>query len=518
SRGDLSINIKATRMNNYAFLIPRGKSGYFPIYEEVPRVHIRNSSEIARFPLSEAPLYWDIDVLSPVQRYYSYPTRTPLPYSLGSLGYSDYYQDYKANLLRTEYFTKGETGFKTTLYRGSYISYDPSVYIGATKRSAEFTGDSSTRSASDIALERQLKRESYQYLRNNHVISIGVPALLFKTTYRRIQSIKSEIPEKTLEQSSDRFSPQNSQDRQHEAEFSLSSNAFESMEFSIITIRDLRRFSQSYKPEPENRERWYYTIFRMGSYYDFLEGFGNQKVSHLERKRSFFSGIFFNNDYIYHTTLKKKLYNNLTLGYQLGGFRLPFIRRFKKLEAGGSWYHVFEAAYLDAYRVYLQTDLQITRFIGLEIELDSRVTQPWRYTNQVGGLSYYRNGQDPVAVTNSYSLSTDPAYSQSSFQRDLAYGSGVTGSNNRQTTALNINTFQFAFKHNLHNFDIRYGYSMNLRSIQGGLSMDKQVNFYDQSVFVTLSLTNIGFGDSSAFRDARARIYRFRKRPLDGGL
>ena len=60
---------------------------------------------------------------------------------------------------------------------------------------------------------------------------------------------------------------------------------------------------------------------------------------------------------------------------------------------------------------------------------------------------------------------------------------------------------------------------MDLRSIAGGPSFDSLVNFYDQSIFFSVNLVNINLGgdDSAAASQTRARIYRFRKRPLDAG-
>lgn len=518
ARGDLSVNLFAQRLNNYNILAPSDRSDFFPIFDEVPRVSIRNSSEIAQLPYFNTPVYWDINLMTSIRRYYGAPTREQLPFPLPPdfTSYEDPWGKYKANLLRTEYFTNGETGLKTTLYYGSYVSLSPGLYYGAYKRTAERPDASAEYSQADLALDRSLKRDSYQYLRNNHILRIGVPALLFTTTYRRVQSTGAELPDETLQQTSDMFSPPGSQDRVHETEFKLSSNSLEYLEFSLATIRDMRQFAADYQPHPTNAERWYFTIFRVNGYYDFLEGFKNSRVSLLEKRRSFFSGIFYNNDFVYHTPKKEPLYNSLTLGYQMGGFRMPLIRKFNRFEIGASWYHFYKGNYMDNYRIYMQTDFQFTRYTGLEIEVDSRVTQPWRYTEYVGTQSYFRNGIDTYAISNAYLNSTNPVYQPTSIERDLIRGTGAEGLDERQTTAFNLHRFQVVLKHNLHNFDFKLGYSMDMRAIAGGISLDNQVTFYDQAIFAMVSLTNVGFGQASGLQESRVRLYRFRKRPLDG--
>ncbi|MEM7181409.1 MAG: LPS-assembly protein LptD [Spirochaetota bacterium] len=518
SRGDLSINLLTQRLNNYNILAPRDRSDFFPIFDEIPRFSLKNSSEITRLPYFHSPVYWDINVLTSVRRYYGAPVKEQLKFPLPPdfTNFEDPWGRYKASLLRTEYFTNGETGFKTTMYYGSYISFSPGLYYGAFKRSAERPDSSAELTQGDIALDRSLKRDSYQYLRNNHIFRAGVPALLFTADYRRIQSTKAELPDETLQQTSDQFSPPGSQDRVHETEFTLSSNSLEYLEVSLSTIRDLRQFASDYEPHPTNAERWYFTIFRVGGYYDFLDGFKSSRATLLEKRRSFFSGVFYNNDFVYHTPQKDPLYNNLTLGYQMGGFRLPLIRKINRLEIGSTWYHFYKGNYMDSYRVYFQTDFQFTRFTGLEIEVDSRVTQPWRYSDYIGNQSYFRNGLDSASIANAYANSTNPIYQPTNIGQDVIDGTGLAGQEARQNTAFNLHRFQITYKHNLHNFDFKLGYSMDLRSIAGGASLDSQITFYDQAVFAMVSLTNIGFGQQSSLQESRVRLYRFRKRPLDG--
>ncbi|HMZ57839.1 MAG TPA: LPS-assembly protein LptD, partial [Leptospiraceae bacterium] len=548
TRGDLSINVSARRMQTYYFLNNASngvdRSGFFPVRDELPRTQIRNSSNIANLPYFNSPVYWDMNLTNLVVRSYGGPVRTPLAGSTSALVIDDPYGKYKTNLLRTEYTTNMETGFRTNMNFGSYVTLTPGIYGGMQKKSMERADSTATASTGELSLERFYKRESYKFLRQNHRLSFGVPALLFSTTYRRILASGRELAEPVLK---------DGKDAQHEVEFALESNAFEDFEMSVRTIRDLRQFSDQYRPAPTSQERWYFTVFRLGTFYDFYDGFSKKRSTLLERQRSFFSGIFLNNDHVYHTAQKRPLYNNASLGYQMGGFSFWFIRNIKSLELGGSFYHVYNhtamrnlGAYdlntanpadpqtygsyvdyakghlstfgsgsLDNYRIYFQTDIQITRYFGIEFESDSRLTQPWRYTDQVGYQGFYRNGQDPYVIADFMKTNT---YQPVSPAQDVVNSTGLNGSYGKNNSAFNTYRNMIVAKWNLHDFEFRLGYVSDLRALPGGPTFDSQITFYDQSVFFGLNLTNILGSEDPTLNQARARLYRFRKRPLDAGF
>ncbi len=531
TRGDLSVNISARRLSTYFIINPSDRSDFFPVRDEIPRLSIRNSSQIGELPYFNSPVYWDFSLNSLVARIFGSPVQKPLIGSSSTNPQTDPWGRYRENLLRTENFNRMETGLRTNLNLGNYFTFTPSIYVGGNKQGVDRTSTTTNPTAQEVSIDRYYKRESYYFIRNNHRLTFGMPSLLFSSSYRRTDARNRELPDPVLK---------DGRDAVHEAEVGVESNAFEDIELSLKTIRDLRQFSDAYNPQPTNAERWYFTIFRVGAYYDLFDGLKKNSNTLLDKQRSFFSGIFFNNDYVHHTTQNRPLYNNLTTGYQMGGFTLPFMRNIKSLEIGGTWYHVFNSSYMqsfgsyaptsavgigyyylntspfqDSYRYYIQADLQLNRNIGLEIELDSRVTQPWRYTNQSGEQAFYRNGQDAYTLASNYGSSTyqsiDPTY-------DLIGSTGIYGSNIKQNSAVNMYRLLTVIKHNLHNFEFRWGYSMDLRSIAGGASFDSQLTFYDQSIFFAVNLLNINLGaDDNAGSQSRARLWRYKKRPLDAG-
>ncbi|PJZ49394.1 LPS-assembly protein LptD [Leptospira saintgironsiae] len=503
NRGDLSVNINMKRNMLFYNLSPLNKSGYFPTVDVLPSVTIKNSSEITRLPYFETPVYWDVYLTNTLMRFYGVPTQEKLKIPTSDGSYDNPNGDYKENLLRTQNFLQGETGFRTSMNFGSYVSLAPSVYYGAKKQSAQLpAGSADTVNTNFTSLERSLARDSYQYFRTNTNLRIGAPILFFNTTYRKLEAEKPDLQDPIL-----------MKNRQHELELSLESYALENFEISLKTIRDLRTFSDEYQPQPTSQERWYYTVFRFAGYIDFLEGFSKRKRTLLERKRSFYTGIFFNNDFVYHTPLHRPLSNNFTLSYKMGGFRLPFLRYIRELEVGGTWYHIYYASMMDNYRIYAKASIDITREFGFEAEIDSRVTEPWRYTNQTDNYYYQR-----------YILNTDPTSPFTSMNmnptnlgQDIINGSGINGTQARQTTAMNVNRAMAVLKYNLHTMNFRLGLSSDLRSVPGGTTGASQVTFYDQSIFFSISLTDFSLGQEDSSQLSRIRLFRFRKRPLKAG-
>lgn len=500
NRGDLSVSLGAKRTLFYQIQA----EGYFPTVDMAPVLQIRNSSQVGTTPYFESPVYWELNFSNSSTKYYAPPVQRQLLFPApGTESMADPYGKWQDFVLRTENLTIGETGFRTTLPMGEYVAVTPGFYGGARQHTANFPGsglaNNSPENSANLAQRDFLAQDTYQYYRQNHELRIGVPALFFTTNYRKLDI---EKPEKR--------DPVFGTGRLNEAEFALESYALEDWEVSIRTIRDFRSYSSEYKPTPTEAERWYFTVFRLSGYIDFLDGFKSRRPTLLERQRSFYSGIFINNDFVYHTPLNRPLSNNLTLSYRMGGFSIPLIRNFRSFEAGATWYHVYSDNFLDSYRFFFKTDVKITRTIGMDMELDSRVTEPWRLTN-FSQYDYYNLGTTP----DLYAYDTGTSYHRTNIGRDIVQGMGAEGSKQRQKTIFNINRFMTTLKMNLHNWEYRIGYSMNLRAFPGGIAGDRQLTFYDQSVFFSVTLTNFSLGEADATQAAKARIYRFRKQPLD---
>jgi len=502
NRGDLTVSIGAKRTLFYQIQA----NGFFPTLDQAPLIQIRNSSKVGNTPYFESPIYWDLLFTNSTTKFYGPPVQSLLPFPApGTESRFDPFGKWQDFVLRNQNLTVGETGLRTTLLMGEYVSLTPQIHGGARRHSVDFPGRgneiNSPTNLANLAQKEFLAQDSFQYARQNHELRIGVPALFFTTNYRKLDIEKSNAKD-----------PIFGKNRLNEAEFALESYALDDWEVSIRTIRDYRKYSPDYNPGPSESERWYFTIFRLSGFLDFLDGFKTRRPTLLERQRSFYSGIFINNDFVYHSPQNRPLTNNLTLSYKMGGFSLPFVRNFQSFEAGTTWYHVYGKNFLDSYRFFFRTDVRLTKYIGMNVELDSRVTEPWRLTNQAQ-FDNYNLGNVPGMQP--FITETGINYSQTDIFRDIARGLGSEGARARQTTVFNINRFMTTIRMNLHNWEYSLGYSMNLRAFPGGLAGDRQLTFYDQSVFLAVTLTNLTFGYAEGSPATRARIYRFRKQPLD---
>jgi len=498
NRGDLSVGIALSRTLLYQIQANQ----YFPAQDTLPSVTIRNSSNVGTMPYTNSPIYWDLFFQTNINRLYGPPTQRVNPLT----NTTDPNSRYNDLVLRSQTNVIGETGLRSPMAFGSYMSFTPGFFAGATKQTVDFPGSGTAINSPDRDVNKAyanfLKQQSYQYVRQSHTARIGIPEIFFTTTYRRLDADRAEAKDPVVGNL-----------RQHEAEFALESYALNDWDISVRTIRDLREFSSAYNPGLTNQQRWYYTVLRVGGFIDFVDGFNTRRPSLLERKRNFYSGIFINNDYVHHTPQSRPLSNNLTLSYKMGGFSWPIIRAFRSLEIGGTWYHVYRDNFLDSYRFFFKTDTKITRYTGIELELDSRVTEPWRLTALAQGQFYAMNTTPEL-----YSSQSGINYDQTTIWEDVASGTGARGQDQRQKTVFNINRFMTTFKADLHNWEVRLGYSMNLRALPGGLTLNNQLTFYDQSVFLSVNYSNFSFGESTTAQATRVRLYRFRKRPLDGAL
>lgn len=502
NRGDLSVSLGAKRTLFYQIQADQ----FFPTVDQAPVLQIRNSSMIGTTPYFESPIYWDITFQNSTTKFYGPPVQKELPFPVPPNDSTfDPFGKYQDFVLRTQNLTQAETGFRSALPMGEYVTFTPGIYGGARLHTVDFPGSGEARNSPDnpsnVAQREFLAQDTYQYFRQNHELRVGVPALFFTTNYRKLDLEKPE-----------RRDPIFGRGRINEAEFALESYAIEDWEVSVRTIRDFRTYSSEYQPGPTEAERWYFTVFRVSGFFDFLDGFQTKRPTLLDRQRSFYSGIFINNDYIHHSAQARPLSNNLTLSYKMGGFSIPLVRNFRSFEAGATWYHVYGRNFLDSYRFFFRTDMKLTRNLGMDMELDSRVTEPWRLT-QFDQFDYYNLGMSP----DLYAFQTGTNYQRANIGNDIIQGTGAYGSRDRQKTIFNINRYMANLRYSLHNWEYRIGYSMNLRAFPGGATGDRQLTFYDQSVFVSATLTNFSLGEADAASTAsRARIYRFRKQPLDG--
>lgn len=473
---DFSIRVQAQRDRAWLENSNYQDSQFIPVSDIAPSVDLKKKWTLGRIPWLDTPVIWE-------NALYSDLTKT---YSSGKT-----YQTKNTNL-----FTSGLRTFFSPI---QYVTFQPFVGYGAQKTTAHTptrvnyttTGTVTTQgvSTNDFkALEKEAARQSYQFLFTEDELVLGPDLLFLRAIYRRKESFKEE--EKDAPAVNVYGFDQNQ--KVHEVEGSLEAYPINRLSLSLTSIYDLRQ----YQFPVEQKDRWYYPVFRADYYLDFINLFREERENLLSRRKMHFMGLRISNDYIYDARNKRDHGNIAGLSFESGGFDLVLLRRLRFFEAGFYWYHVYYNPALDHMRFNMKLDLQILRWLFLETELESRATEIERYR---------KDSKD----SNGY-------YNYVSFPQDLVNASGLAGRQRRENAVFNIGTFEGALVMDLHDFEFRLGYRMEQRSMLAAAGTIENVTFYDSKVYFSLTLLRFDIGGVSD-RPSRFIIDRRRVRPQDIG-
>jgi len=471
TRDDMNIRIEATRNRIWLERAKFADSGYIPVNDVLPSVDLTKKMNLGKIPFLDIPLYWDNAVHIDQKKDY---TADPAKSNASSL------------VFRTTNYESAQTSFRSYFSAYPYITFTPTIGYGAQKSTA--LGESTILNASDIqALQLQAKKNSYQYYYGIADARLGPDIFSLRATHRQKDSFNEEQKDVPLINLKGFANNQ----KTNETEVAVESFPASSMYFGVSSTYDHRNFEFDVK----NNQRWYYTIARADVTLDFLNLFRPDRENLLGRMRNHFLSLRVTNDYVYDSIKKRDHSNVLGVNFLMGGFDLWFLRRLRYLEFGYYWYHVYFDQKLDHMRFMARADLQITRSIFFEMELESRATAIERYT----------------PVNNSIG---DPNYT--AFSQDIVNSTGINGPDKRQKSVFNIAYFESALIFDLHDWEMRFGYSIEQRSILAGSSSLSAVNFYDNKVFFSMTLLRFDVGGAGD-RPSRFLIQRRRVRPSDVG-
>ena len=503
-RNNWTLEMEIDKNFSYYDLQPTKESNFFPVNATLPKLNITSSTPFAQLPYSNSPLYYDFTFYIENQKYYS-TTLKKQTFEIDDKTIVNPNSNYKAEPVRDEIFSYIENGLKTTVHFGSYISLTPSLYYGAQKYFLNY--EKNTVSNSDISQKNTLKQKSYQYIRGENNLRIGTAEIFFNVKHNQKNTFQNELEDPTGNV------PQN------ELELSLESYLMDDWYFALLSNKDIRKNPK----EINDKEKWYFTIFRSSGFFDFLNHFRKKRISLLEKKRSLYSGIYINNDFVYKTFASKPHSNILDISYKMGGFSVPLIQTIKEFDIGFNWYHVYDSPELDRYGFFFKTDTQVSRNIEMEFEIDSAVADNWKFAKKANifenYLSQEKNSDGTVYfnLRDFYNSTTNQENSQSTniFQ-DILEGMGFYGPEAKKKTAFNIKKLLVGLKYNLHLWDFKVGYSMGIRAIPSGLKAEQQLNFYDQSVYFSASMSKFSFGKTPTKTKSKgSRIYHRTKKYFD---
>ena len=497
-RENLNINLKIDKNLSYYNLRPESKSDFFPTSETLPQLNISNDILITKLPFYNSPIYYNIDFLVENKKYYStVPKQNKVSVSTTETK-TNTASKYSVKPLRNDIFTSIENGLRTSMIFNNYMSFTPHIYYGLQESFVSY--EKNELSNSDVSYRETLKQKNYQYFRSNNNLRLGFPELFFNVKQNQKVSYKPEA-KNTVD----------GNQIQNELELSLESYLIDNWNMSLLSTKDIRR----HRKEIDDKEKWNYTIFRLSGFFDFINT-KKRKLSLMEIKRSFYSGIYINNDFVYDTAQSKSHSNIVDLSYKMGGFSFPLIQKFKEFDIGFNWYHVYANASLDRYSFFFKTDVELSQNVGFDISLDSAVSESWQFTKYV---EESKNQKILAMMLDSNTTVTSSEYDQlntvygldakrKNFFKDILAGFGFFGPVEKNNTAFNIQKLLFNLKYNLHQWDFKIGYGMEVRSIASGFNLERRLDFYDQSIYFSASMAKFSFGKTEKNTDKDDRGYK----------
>ena len=462
---DLGLRVSAQRNRLWLDTPNPRDAQYVPVNDVAPEVDINKRFFLVRLPWREAPLYWR------------------------HLLHTDIRKEYSAGkVFRSMNNNRYRTDLESFVSFYPFVTFRPLVGYGAQKTIPQNT-------VVDNDIEREARRGSYQFFFTEDELTFGPDLLHLRTLYRRKDSFKEEEADSSILSFKDRDDIRNNRmdtsQKVNESEVALESFPVHNLFVSVSSVYD----HQTYREVVGYRDRWYYPIMRVDYLVDFLNFGRLDRENLLSSRRLHFLQMRLTNDLMYDS-VRQEYHSNLSgFNFQAGGFDLPLLKRLRYLEMGFYWYHVYANQALDHMRFSLKTDVQLTKTLFFEAELESRAVDSERYVTS----SVDQNGNSDHV----------------NFRDDVANGTGANGARKRQETVFNIGYFECALLIDLHEWEMRVGYSIEQRSVLAGVGSLELVNFYDNKVFFSMTLLRFDIGST---RDRPSRFLLNRRRVHPGDL
>ena len=476
-RDDLSITLKASRNRLWIERPNFEDSSYEPTQDIAPSLKIEKKILLGRIA-DLFPVYWDHELNTEFKKLYSN---------------GDPYVEYNEN----QYIT----GFRGYFSMYPYITYQPRGGVGVRKTNA----DVKNLTASDEkVIKSAANRDSYQFFWQEHDLSFGPHELFLRALYRKKDAYKEE--EKDVTRSD--YTGFNGRQRVNEVEASVNANPVDDLNLLVVSVYDFRQYAY----QVPSKERWSYPVFRADMLINLLALFRPGRENLLSRRRSHFFDLRLVDDYVYDPIMKRDHSNLAGAILQIGGFDLWLLDRLRYFEVGYYWYHVYYDPSLDHMRFSSKLDLKIVSWLFFEMEVESRLTRPDRYDSRNYGAD--RLCQNSRCLPESMLPETER---RTDFIQDFSNSLGLNGQRARDTSAFNIGYFEGAFLIDAHDFELRFGYALEQKSMLGGVNSLQVVNYYDNKVFASFTFLRFDV-DGASSRPSRFILNRQRVRPQDIGV
>ena len=360
---------------------------------------------------------------------------------------------------RNEY----ETDLNLTGAQYAWLSWDLRSGYGARKTTVQTKSD---KQQEKLSLETEANRNSYQYIFSDNKVILGEDILFFHYTHRYKEPVKEALEDVPH---IDHKGFTNNQ-KVNESEVLLEYYPFVNGLTSLNAIYDHRTFPKGH----EVTNRWHYPVWRSDVFLDWLNLIREERESLLSRNKIHFLNTRITNDYIYDANRNDSHSNILGLKFETGGYDLYFLERLRYFSMGFQWYHVYFNPALDHLRYVLQMDVQLTKWVYWETILESRASEPGRYSD---------SSKDNEGNNNSIS-----------FWKDLFNSTGLNGHRQRRNAIFNVAYFRSGFIIDLYDWELRLDYEKEQRYILGLSNNAESRIYYDDRFSFSLNLVRFDIG------------------------
>lgn len=469
---DLSINFQAYRKKIWRESSNFVDSKFIPISDVVPSLDIQKDIFLG----------------------YGYS----LPYYLKFYYHYDQFKIYtNQKPYYTQHTNRFETDLKTFISFFDFFSLRPLLGYGAQKITpiSENISEEAFKSLKTFS-----KKQSYEYIFQKHQMTIGIPEYNVELNYTKKDSFKEEL----LDASLINLNGFTNRQKINETQVKLNLFPFDFFNFSAESIYDHRK----YEFKRPYLERWTYPIVRTELFLNFLNIFKDSRYHLLSKKRIHILELKIYNDYVYDH-LKTRDHSNLFgISFIISNFDLKFLKRLRYFEIGYSWYHVYYNPKLDHMRYVSKLDIQLTRQIFFEMEIESRLTQPEKYAKQ-----------DQCKIVDGNILCLPETFipeseKKTNFWQDIINSTGINGKEKRQNSAFSIGFFRGILIFDLHDWEFKIGYELQQKSMLAGLNTISAVNFYDNIIFISFNFVKFDIGGLQS-QPSRFIINRQKTQPFE---
>ncbi len=292
-------------------------------------------------------------------------------------------------------------------------------------------------------LIRESRRQSYHFLTTKAPLRIG--------NYSTYLKVEHEYQYFFLRETLD---PTFGQQGLHFMNFLLKGDFHPLFFFSINTSRDLRHYPYVL----DERFLWKPLKVSTNVGYELFMNHGEKQIS--GKKFSFY--VSFDNTYRYLIRFNRHGTNNAYLNFGLSGIKTNWIKKINQISFSIGWHHNFIDLRQDDLTFKFKLDTQILSDLRVVFETSSRADQFERYREGVN------------------------------FFDDLLTGFNLFSSE-RNNTVLNLDFLRLTLERQLHRWTLKIYYERSRKTIFLGGNLKNRTSFYEEGVYLGLSLTDFDF-------------------------